>query len=542
MVKVFINKIKDSNHELAIAIKKNYEAGMKPQKISELFKISKQRVNYWIHHGVLNKRKRRTKLTRNEKLILIKWAKDKPINLASAKKLQMKFNSLPRTKKENKLQKKISLSTANKTLNSGLSKPKQIRKVFYLTINEKAKRLNFLRFMKQNNLFPDKIFFTDESVFNIASYFNKNYKIRLSKRTSKLIKNGNENALKKVTRQFHKKQNGIMVSGGICREGLGKLIFHSGNVNTFAYKQVLNYYREDLDNFEHKYFQQDGARAHSSKGSQLTINNLFGDHFIPTWEKGDQIPQINGQNIPKWPPNSPDLSPIELIWSIIKGMLNIFPPTSLEELKEALQKIWNSISGKLCEKIINHMEKRWELCIQHRGRRLDKELLRKITSNNKKMKIKLSKEKINGIRISYNDKFLLKLKNKDIKEKKRQLKEEIKKENILKLEFEKIMKLKPKDYKNIPDNERSEKKFNYLHQKAAREVLEEKIEEINDMTPLDYLNKLNDEIKEKLIGLCLNKKIFDAFEQDSFEEETKEGNDRNDEDEVDDEEEESDEN
>ena len=106
------------------------------------------------------------------------------------------------------------------------------------------------------------------------------------------------------------------------------------------------------------------------------------------------------------------------------------------------------------------------------------------------------------------------------------------------------MKLKPKDYKNIPDNEKNKKKFNYLHQKAAREVLEEKIEEINDMTPVDYLNKLNDEIKEKLIGLCLNKKIFDAFEQDSFEEETKEGNDRNDEDEVEDEEEkeESDEN
>ena len=138
-----------------------------------------------------------------------------------------------------------------------------------------------------------------------------------------------------------------MVSGGICREGLGKLIFHSGNVNTFAYKQVLNYYREDLDNFDDKYFQQDGARAHSSKGSQLTINNLFGDHFIPTWEKGDQIPQINGQNIPKWPPNSPDLSPIELIWSIIKGMLNIFPPTSLEELKEALQKNMEFNFGKI---------------------------------------------------------------------------------------------------------------------------------------------------------------------------------------------------
>ena len=378
---------------------------------------------------------------------------------------------MSRTKKENKLPKKISLSTANKTLNTCLSKPKQIRKVFYLSTIEKNKRLNFLRFMKQNNLFPSQIFFTDESVFNVASYFNRNYKIRLSKTTSKLIKNGNESALKKVTRQFHKKQNGIMVSGGICREGLGKLIFHSGNVNTFAYKQVLNYYREDLDNFNNKYFQQDGARAHSSKGSQLEINNLFGNHFIPTWENGEQIPQINGQYIPKWPPNSPDLSPIELIWSIIKGMLNIFPPTSLEELKGALQKIWNSISGELCEKIINHMEKRWELCIQHKGRRLDKELLRKITSENDAKKIRLTKSKINGIRICYNDKLVLKLKNKDIKEKKRQLKEEIKKENNLKLEFERIMKLKPKDYKNIPDKEKNEKKFNYMHQKAVREVL-----------------------------------------------------------------------
>ena len=171
------------------------------------------------------------------------------------------------------------------------------------------------------------------------------------------------------------------------------------------------------------------------------------------------------------------------------------------------------------------MEKRWELCIQHKGRRLDKELLRKITSENDAKKIRLTKSKINGIRICYNDKLVLKLKNKDIKEKKRQLKEEIKKENNLKLEFERIMKLKPKDYKNIPDKEKNEKKFNYMHQKAVREVLEEKITEINDMTPLEYLNILNDEVKEKLIGLCLNKQIFDAFEKDSCEEETKEGND-----------------
>ena len=81
-----------------------------------------------------------------------------------------------------------------------------------------------------------------------------------------------------------------------------------------------------------------------------------------------------------------------------------------------------------------------------------------------------------------------------------------------------------------------------MHQKAAKEILEDKINEINNMTPLEYLNILNDEIKEKLIGLCLNKKNFEAFENDSYEEETKEGNDINDGDGSEEEEEEIDEN
>lgn len=189
-----------------------------------------------------------------------------------------------------------------------------------------------------------------------------------------------------------------------------------------------------MDKFPGKYFQQDGARAHPSKGSQEKINLLFKDHFIPTWE-------INGQNIPKWPPNSPNLSAIELIWSIIKGMLNVFPPTTLEELKITIQKIWNSISPEICEKIINHIKKRWELCIQLKGRWTKS--IKKISSdNNKEIKIKLLKSKINGIRISYNDKFVLKLKNKDIKEKNRKLKEQISIENKLKIKFDQIIKAK----------------------------------------------------------------------------------------------------
>ena len=156
----------------------------------------------------------------------------------------------------------------------------------------------------------------------------------------------------------------------------------------------------------------------------------------------------------------------------------MFVPKTLEELKEIIQRTWDSITPEICNKIINHVEKRWDLCIKHKGRRLDKELLKKIASENSKTRIKLLKAKINGIRISYNDKFVDRLKNKDIREKTRKIKEQIKKENNFKNKFERMMKLKPKDYRDIPDNEKKELKFQYDYEKAKRELMQEKLEEI----------------------------------------------------------------
>ena len=99
-------KIKDKSHQLAITIKTNYAAGMKPKEIA-LFQISKQRVNYWIHRPIKT-RKRRTKLTRKEINMIVKWAKDKPImeKRVPPKNIQMKFNKLPKKFKEKKMQKK----------------------------------------------------------------------------------------------------------------------------------------------------------------------------------------------------------------------------------------------------------------------------------------------------------------------------------------------------------------------------------------------------------------------------------------------------
>ena len=500
---------KYKNQELAWAIKKNHEAGMKAIQIAKLFKISPQVVNYWIHNEI-KPRKRRTKLTRNEKNMLIKWAKNKPINIAGAKKLQMKFNSLPSKRKEKHMNKKIGLSTVNKILNQ-ISKPKKIIKVFFLSNQQKEQRLDFLLFMKRHSITPHDIFFTDESMFTISSFLNQSSKIRVNKKMQKYLKSGNEKALKLIVRPFYKKENGLMVSGGICDQGLGNIIFHAGNVNTFSYKQVLKFYRDDLNNFPLKTFQQDGAKAHSSKAAQEEIQKLFGNNYIPTWSSG---PKIDGEIIPRWPPNSPDLSAIELIWSIIKEMLKLFPPKNIDELKKAINIIWCSIPKEICKNIIDHISDRWALCIKHNGRRLDKELLRKINKIEKpKTIIKIKKNSLfEGIRISYNDSFLHKLKAKDIRVKRKKLNQELVELNKAEKKLNNLKRLKPREYKAISEKEKNEIQFAYHYHNARRESMEKEIEKIENMSPFEYLNELNEVAKEKLIGICLNKKIFEYFE------------------------------
>ena len=98
----------------------------------------------------------------------------------SAKNIQIRFNKLKKKFKENKKKKIISLSTANRVLNKFIGKPGVIRKVFHLKPLEKNLRVQFRKFMKKNNIGPEKIFFTDESVFPLSAYFNRGTnKIRL---------------------------------------------------------------------------------------------------------------------------------------------------------------------------------------------------------------------------------------------------------------------------------------------------------------------------------------------------------------------------
>src|ERR1700733_1757276 len=72
-------------------------------------------------------------------------------------------------------------------------------------------------------------------------------------------------------------------------------------------------------------FQQDDA--HTSRASVEWLNKNINGYISP----GD------------WSPNSPDLSPIENVWSIMAATVYAYPePQTLNALKRRLRKAWTS--------------------------------------------------------------------------------------------------------------------------------------------------------------------------------------------------------
>ena len=80
-------------------------------------------------------------------------------------------------------------------------------KFFFVTKKERAKASIFNFYERKSN-FSRKYFFTDESAFNLSSYFGRNNKVRICKRTEKRLRNGDEKALAIVKKDFFKKTMG----------------------------------------------------------------------------------------------------------------------------------------------------------------------------------------------------------------------------------------------------------------------------------------------------------------------------------------------
>ncbi len=144
----------------------------------------------------------------------------------------------------------------------------------------------------------------------------------------------------------------LMIWAAMSSAGVGPLCFLKSTVNTAIYQEILKHFM--LPSADKLYgdadfiFQQDLAPAHTAKGTK----SWFNDH---------------GVTVLDWPANSPDLNPIENLWSIVKRKMRDTRPNNADDLKATVKETWASIPPQQCHKLITSMPRRIEAVIKAKG-------------------------------------------------------------------------------------------------------------------------------------------------------------------------------
>lgn len=147
----------------------------------------------------------------------------------------------------------------------------------------------------------------------------------------------------------------VMIWGCMTYHGVGKVTKIDGRMNAELYCNILGRCLQptlEMYGLERKeiIFQQDNDPKHTSKRAKKWFEDS-GLYVLP------------------WPPQSPDLNPIEHLWDVLKRRLNAYanPPAGILELWERIDSQWESISRETCMRLIESMPRRIKAVLKAKG-------------------------------------------------------------------------------------------------------------------------------------------------------------------------------
>lgn len=146
-----------------------------------------------------------------------------------------------------------------------------------------------------------------------------------------------------------------MVWGCMGWNGVGQLAEVEGRMDADQYVSILeDYLLPSMEDFgistQELIFQQDNDPKHTSKKAKK-------------WMEDNDITLLD------WPPQSPDLNPVEHLWNHIKQELCKYPTHAkgVWEIWERVEEVWNQIPPEVCQNLIESEPRRLQAVIKAKG-------------------------------------------------------------------------------------------------------------------------------------------------------------------------------
>ena len=131
------------------------------------------------------------------------------------------------------------------------------------------------------------------------------------------------------------------------------LVFIDEKISSGVYvRRCLQALAESQALRDNRIFQQDNARPHVGPEARR-------------WFRSHQV-----ELLPNWPPRSPDLSPIENVWSIIQGEVDRRAPLNVEDVKKFWMQEWERIPMSVVNKLVRSFQERLQRCVKFGGKAL----------------------------------------------------------------------------------------------------------------------------------------------------------------------------
>lgn len=240
-------------------------------------------------------------------------------------------------------QRTLSVNTIHRAIRRCQLKLYSSKKKPYLNMIQKRRRLLWAKaHLKWTVAKWKTVLWSDESKFEVL-YGNQGRRV---------IRTKEEKDDPSCYQRSVQKPASLMVWGCISACGMGSLHIWKDTINAERYIQVLEQHmlpsRRRLFQGRPCIFQHDNAKPHTAS-------------ITASWLRRRRVRVLN------WPACSPDLSPIENIWRIIKRKIRQKRPKTVEQLESYIRQEWVNIPLPKLEQLVSSVPRRLQTVVKRKG-------------------------------------------------------------------------------------------------------------------------------------------------------------------------------